>query len=160
MLTVARTVEMDGLKIGICAQPVKSGLTMLAALVAKYKEFKGLDAAFGIFLTDFSKGMIIARGNPRGIDVGAVVRALGGGGHPVVSTNIVSAQVEKSSRMDTSVKAFMNLSVSVVAPAASVREAVELMNSSEDGILPVVEDELLVGVLTRGNLVLHIYDAF
>lgn len=235
MLTVARSVEMDGLKIGICAQPVRSGLTMLAALVAKYKEFKGLDAAFGIFLTDNSKVMVIARGNPQGIDVGAVVRALGGGGHPAAGSAVVKGttleatvervegligevsqrdipvqeimsaserfvvasshtmaeakkfmeaerlngvlvcerkrflgalsgetfvKAEKSSRMDTSVKGFMNVRGAVLAPTDSVRGAVELMSNSEEGILPVVKNGLLIGVLTRGNLVLHIYDAF
>ena len=233
MLTAARIVEMEGLKVGICAQPVKSGLTMLAALVSKYKDFKGLDAAFGIFVTDHNKVMVIARGNPRGIDVGKVVRALGGGGHPAAGSAVVKGttleavverveglirevsqkdvevreimsakerfvvdssltmvqarqvmegerlngvlvcdgmrllgylsgeafvKAEKSFRMDTSVKGFMNVSVPLVASNDSVRKAVELMNSSEDGILPVVEDELLIGVLTRGNLILHIYD--
>lgn len=235
MLTAARTVEMDGLKVGICAQPVKSGLTMLASLVSKYKEFKGLDAAFGIFVTDHNKVMVIARGNPRGVDVGAVVRELGGGGHPAAGSAVVKgttleavvervealirevsqkdvpvqdlmsnperfmvdpsltmaeawqvmederlngllvcdgmrflgavssetfAKAEKSFRMDTSVKGFMNARVSTAASKDSARKAVELMNSSEDGILPVVEDGLLIGVLTRGNLVFHIYEAF
>jgi len=80
MLANARILEMEGFKIGICAQPVKSGLTMLASLVSKYREFKGLDAVLGIFLTDRNKSMVIARANAQSIDVGAVVRALGAGG--------------------------------------------------------------------------------
>ncbi|MBI9090806.1 MAG: CBS domain-containing protein [Desulfobacterium sp.] len=233
MLTVARTIEMDGLNIGICAQPVKSGLTMLASLVSKYKDFKGLDAAFGIFITDHSKVMVIARSNSRGLDVGAVVRALGGGGHPaagsavvkgmaletvvervevliqevsqkdILAREIMSApgrfvvdsaltmaqakeimeneklngvlvcdrqrflgalsgetfmKAEKSFRMETSVKGFMKARVPVVTSGDSARKAIELMNLSDEGILPVVEDERVIGVLTRGNLILHIYN--
>ena len=89
MLATAKVLEIDGLKIGICAQGVKSGLTMLASLVSKYREFKGLDGAFGIFLTDQNKSMVIGRANSQSIDVGAVVRALGGGGHPAAGSAVV-----------------------------------------------------------------------
>jgi tRNA nucleotidyltransferase (CCA-adding enzyme) len=89
MLAQADVLTLGGMKIGICARPVQSGLTMLAALVEKYKEFKALDAVFGIFLTDQNKAMIIGRSNPDAVDVGAVVRALGGGGHPGAGAAVV-----------------------------------------------------------------------
>lgn len=82
MLAKADVLTLEGVNIGICAIPVQSGLTMLASLVEKYKEFKGLDAVFGIFSTDQNKVMVIGRSNPDAVDVGAVVWALGGGGHP------------------------------------------------------------------------------
>jgi tRNA nucleotidyltransferase (CCA-adding enzyme) len=233
MLATARILEIDGLKIGICAQSVKSGLTMLASLVSKYREFKGLDGAFGIFLTDQNKSMVIGRANSQSIDVGAVVRALGGGGHPAAGSAVVKgleleqvvkrveqlirdasqkeipvhqimsdplrfmvdpsltmvqakkimveeklngllvcdqgkflgslspgtfARAEKSGRMETSVKGFMKPKVPVVAPGETARKALELMNLSDDGLLPVVDQTRVIGVLTRGNLILHIYD--
>jgi len=233
MLANARILEMEGLKIGICAQPVKSGLTMLASLVSKYREFKGLDAVLGIFLTDRNKSMVIARANAQSIDVGAVVRALGGGGHPAAGSAVVKgmeletivakveqliqdasqkeicvqelmsdpmrfmvepsltmaqarkimveeklkgvlvcdhgqflgslsaqsfAKAEKSARMDASVKGFMKPRVMTATPGETARKALALMNLSDDGLLPVVEQNRLTGVLTRGNLILHIYD--
>ncbi|MBU0969331.1 MAG: CBS domain-containing protein [Proteobacteria bacterium] len=233
MLANARTFEMEGLKIGICAQPVESGLTMLASLVSKYREFKGMDAVFGIFLTDQNKSMVIGRANPRSIDVGSVVRALGGGGHPAAGSAVVKgvdletmvnrvvqlihdagqkeilvreimsdpprfvvdpsltmeearnimaqekltallvcdkgrilgslsgetfAKAERSGRLDTSVKGFMKPGIRVAAPEDTARKALERMNRSDDGLLPVVEQGLLTGVLTRGNLILHLYD--
>jgi tRNA nucleotidyltransferase (CCA-adding enzyme) len=233
MLAGAKILEMDGLKIGICAQQVRSGLTMLASLVSKYREFKGLDAAFGIFLTDQNKSMVIGRANSQSIDVGGVVRALGGGGHPSAGSAVVKgldlemvvgkieqlirdagqkevlvreimsppnqfmvdscltmgqaqqvmikeklngvlvcegtkflgslsvanfAKAEKSSRLAASVKGFMKPLATVVESNMTARKALEMMNFSDDGLLPVVEDDLLLGVLTRGNLILHIYD--
>lgn len=233
MLATAELLEIDGLKIGICAQGVKSGLTMLASLVSKYREFKGLDAAFGIFLTDQNKSMVIGRANSQSIDVGAVVRALGGGGHPAAGSAVVKGleleqvverveqlirdasqkeipvhqimsdplrfmvepsltmarakeimvreklngllvcdqgkflgslspgtfdRAEKSGRMGTYVKGFMKPKVAVVAPGETARKALELMNLSDDGLLPVVDQTRVIGVLTRGNLILHIYD--
>lgn len=233
MLASAQTLEVDGLKIGLCLQPVKSGLTMLANLVTKYKEFKGLDAALGVFPTDLDKCMVIGRSNSQGIDIGLVMRKLGGGGHAgagsavikgmspdqvveplvdlvrdagrkeVIVGNIMSkpgpfradtsltmaeaqsilskrnvnalmiceenkflgtlsgldfAKAERSGRMQTSVKGYMKRKVPQVSGAHNARHALELMNQSTDGVLPVIEDDLLVGVLTRGDILLQIYD--
>lgn len=233
MLAQAQILEVDGLSVGICTLTVQSGLTMLASLVGKYKEFKGLDAAFGIFLTDQSKVMVIARGNPQGIDVGAVVRGLGGGGHPAAGSAVVKgatletvreqvetlvreasqkeilvreimsdsqrftiesdltmaqagqvmdkaklkgllvcndnqlmgmlsrsvvAKAEKNNRLDTPVKGGIKPRVPMVEAKDNARQAMEQMNQSQEGILPVMENDCLIGVLTRGNLVLQMYD--
>ncbi len=233
MLAEAKTFEMDGLKIAICAQPVKSGLTMLASLVNKYREFKGMDAVFGIFLTDKNKSMVIGRAKGGGVDVGAVMRALGGGGHPAAGSAVINGsdldtavnmaeqlikessrrnilikdimsgperfmvdssltmaeakkimvkekinavlicdngqflgslssknfiKAEKSNRLNTSVKGFMKPGVALIKPDETAFKALELMNLSDDGIIPVVENKFLTGVLTQGNLILHMYD--
>ena len=60
--------------------------------------------------------------------------------------------------METVVKGFMKPKVPVVAPGETARKALELMNLSDDGLLPVVDQTRVIGVLTRGNLILHIYD--
>ncbi len=232
MLSSAQTLEVDGLKIGLCLQPVKSGLTMLANLVAKYKEFKGLDAALGVFPTDLDKCMVIGRGNPQGIDVGLVMRKLGGGGHAGAGSAVVRGtapedlvkiiidlvrdavqkevlvgtimskpglfaagsnlsmaeaksilakrnvnalmiceekvflgtlsnqdigKAERSGRLEVSVKGYMKRNVPSVSCEQNARHALELMNQSPDGVLPVIEGDHLVGVLTRGDILLEIY---
>ena len=234
MMATARTLDVNGLKVGICVQPVKSGLTMLANLVDRCKEFKGLDVAVGVFPTDLdSKCMIIGRSKPQGVNIGHVMRKLGGGGHTGAGSAVIKgmssgnitetlmelirnavekdilvgdimshqepfrvestltmarardilqaqrvnavmicedtkflgtlsgldiAKAERSRRMETSVKGYMKRHVSTVTPHHNARHALELMNQSQDGILPVIEDERLVGVLTRGDLLLQIYD--
>lgn len=233
MLTSCRVAEQDGLNIGICALPVESGLTMLASLVARYRDFKGLDAVFGIFLTGLDKCMVIGRGNPRGVDVGGVVRKLGGGGHPGAGSAVVKgtdldtvtreverliadagreaasigdimsrpdsvsiapaltmaaaksvmedrgldallvveddrflgilsatavAKAEKGNRLDAPVKAYTKPDVPRVTAGENTRKAMALMNRAEDGLLPVIDEDRLTGVLTRGNLILHIYE--
>lgn len=233
MLEQARVVESAGMSIGICTLEVQSGLTMLAALVEKYKTFKGLDGAFGLFLTDQSKVMVIGRSDPRTIDVGNVVRRLGGGGHPAAGAAVVKdanlkevearvvdaietasqtetlvremmsaparftldagaslreagefmdrgnldcavvadkgrflglisaavvAKAKKNNRLDTPVKSGLKRQVEAVGPDDTARTAMGRMNLTPDGILPVIEDDTLTGVLTRGNLILHIYD--
>jgi len=89
MLDESEIISIGATRIGLCALRVKSGLTSLAPLVEKYREFKGLDGAFGVFQADSQKCMIIGRGKPRFVDVGHIVRALGGGGHPGAGSAII-----------------------------------------------------------------------
>jgi nanoRNase/pAp phosphatase (c-di-AMP/oligoRNAs hydrolase)/CBS domain-containing protein len=232
MLDRAQVLALGGMNIGLCAMPVQSGLTMLASLVEKYKEFKGLDAVFGIFLTDQSKAMVIGRSSPDAVDVGEVVRSLGGGGHPGAGSAVIRDQdlervtqqitalireagrtpalvseimvdpgrftvrpdqtvaeageimarsrirallvcetdrflglvpeaavdrARKNNRLATPVKGILKPDVPVVGPDDDVRTAAAYMNQSPEGILPVLEQGCLTGVLTRGSLVLHMY---
>lgn len=233
MLAKADVLTLEGVNIGICAIPVQSGLTMLASLVEKYKEFKGLDAVFGIFSTDQNKVMVIGRSNPDAVDVGAVVRALGGGGHPGAGSAVVKeddlakitekittlireagrksslvkeimlhaarfvlrpdqtvaeageimartrvrallvcdkdrflglipesavARARQNNRLSTPVKGMVKPDVPVVGPGDDIRTAAARMNQSQEGMLPVLEQGRVAGVLTRGSLVLHMYD--
>ena len=52
------------------------------------------------------------------------------------------------SEMATEVRELMTPSVSTVGSRASIQEAAELMRDHDIGILPVIEDGRLVGVLT------------
>lgn len=233
MLASTRIIDMNGLSVGISVQTVKNGLTMLAPLVTKYKEFKGLDAAFGVFKTGLDKCLVIGRGSAQGVDVGSVVRALGGGGHPgagsaaingadsdaileqleelihgassreccvedimsapepyMINHDVTMAHVlekfenkqnsgvmvcdgstflgtlsvqdcykaKQNGRLDTSVKGFIKREIPTVEEKSSSREALNLMNKAKEGVLPVVAGTTLVGVLTRGDIILQLYD--
>ncbi len=233
MLAQAEMLTLGGIQIGICAIPVQSGLTMLASLVEKYKEFKGLDAAFGLFWTDQSKAMIIGRSNPAAMDVGTVVRALGGGGHPGAGSAVVKgddleritekiknlireagskpsmvkeimldagrfivradqtvaeagevmtrtrtrallvcekdrflglipesavARARKKNRLTIPVKGMVKPDVPVIGPEDDTRTAAARMDQSLEGMLPVLAQGRVAGILTRGSLVLHMYE--
>ena len=56
------------------------------------------------------------------------------------------------------VKAFMRTQVPLLHPDDPPREALRLMTEAETAILPVVEDGNLIGVVTRADLVLHLYE--
>ena len=55
------------------------------------------------------------------------------------------------------VKAFMQREVSTIAPGATVREAAHLMVRKDIGHLPVVEDQKVVGIITRTDIVKYLY---
>lgn len=82
MLAESELLDVRGVRIGICVQPAHKGLNMLAGVVSRFREIKGLDVVFGIFSLAPGKTVIVGRGNPSRFDVGAVLRHFGGGGHP------------------------------------------------------------------------------
>lgn len=89
MLEVSEIIRIGSINVGMCALQVQSGLTSLSTLVGRFREFRGVDAAFGIFQADSRKCMIIGRGKPQYVDIGQIMRALGGGGHPGAGSAII-----------------------------------------------------------------------
>lgn len=233
MLEESEIVELGELTVGISALQIKSGLTSLAPLVERFRSFKGLDAAFGLFQADSQKCMVIGRGKPKYIDVGQIMRTLGGGGHPGAGSAIIRktspteaagqmraliaegcgnnqgvrsvmsdpagfmvdadatmghvadrladenrtglmvcqgatllggvsglecAKAKKTGRLDVPVKGYTRRNIPRITPDASCREAVSLMVDAREGILAVVENDELVGVITQTDLLFEVYD--
>ncbi|MDD3310762.1 DHH family phosphoesterase [Pseudodesulfovibrio sp.] len=145
LLDGGEVLTAENVKVGIAALKVKSGLTCLARLVEKYRRLKGLDAAFGVFQADSRKCMVIGRGSPRFIDVGAIMRALGGGGHPGAGSAII-----KRTGLDESARRVREL---VLAGCGDENVVGKVM--SPPARFLVDEGETMAGVAARfagGNL--------
>jgi CBS domain-containing protein len=56
------------------------------------------------------------------------------------------------------VKAFMRASPPTVTPDQNPREALRLLAETDAPALPVVEDGRVVGLVTRTDLMLHLYE--
>ncbi len=92
MLEESEILDVDTVRIGLCALYINNGLTSLARVVSKYREFKGVDAAFGVFQADSQKSMVIGRSRPGLVDVGQIMRVLGGGGHTGAGSAIIRGE--------------------------------------------------------------------
>jgi tRNA nucleotidyltransferase (CCA-adding enzyme) len=232
MLSSSDTFTRGSLRLGICIQDGDKGLNMLPAVVNKFKDIKGLDAALGIFPMSSKKTVVIGRNNAKDFDLGVVMRKLGGGGHPGAGSAVVQSGVEEVRRQvmelitsmelkekevaramspvtvflmpshsmrdardvmdrtgsqsvlivdedqrllgsisavqfskirnerqwDKPVTSMMRSQVVSVAPDQSLREALQLMSRSETGFLPVVENGILLGQITRATIILDMYD--
>jgi tRNA nucleotidyltransferase (CCA-adding enzyme) len=233
MLDSSRTHTFGGYDVGVLLVQVESSLTMLSSVVAKYKEIKGLDAALGIFTTGSDRCMVIGCAGAQGIDIGGIMRKLGGGGHTGAGSAMVRSEDAESvrqrvieliaeqmnrprtwvrdimsqpevfapsttsvrdarsmvegarsrtvlvlddgrfcgliskeecnkaktgSQLKAPVKGLMRTNIPLVRPDDVPREALRLMTEAETGVLPVIEDGRLVGVVTRTDLILHIYE--
>ncbi len=96
MLAEPEIIRLDDLRLGVCVQDAQKELNMLPTVVSRFMDIQGLDAAFGIFPMGSCKTAVIGRANPRLFDVGAVVRRLGGGGHPGAGSAVVQAPLEST----------------------------------------------------------------
>jgi tRNA nucleotidyltransferase (CCA-adding enzyme) len=224
---------VNGFSVSFNRLELKDYVESLAVVVHMYKEILNVDAAFGIF-TDQERNrcMIIGRSDADGIDIGSIMRSMGGGGHPAAGSAVLRSvnpdaaedilrtliqgnqqasiqisdlmsfpvitippntrmkkvasmlkekgctgfpvvedgrlvgmisrrdfkRVKKESHLKAPVKAFMKTDVKTIAPGKSPTEAARLMVKYDIGRLPVVDNEKIIGILTRSDTMLYFYD--
>jgi len=98
--------------------------------------------------------------------VASMLREKGCTGFPVVENEklvgMISRRdfkrVKKESQLKGPVKAFMKTDVITIAPGKSPTEAARLMVKHDIGRLPVVENENILGILTRSDTMRYFYD--
>jgi tRNA nucleotidyltransferase (CCA-adding enzyme) len=233
MLQSAKRDRLNGYSISINKLMLKDYVDNLAVVVHMYREILNVDVAFGIFRDkERDQCMIIGRSNVDGFDIGAIMRGMGGGGHPAAGSAVLKSvnpdavkdmiweliqgnqqasvqisdlmsfpvytvssktsmkkaafmlrekgctgfpvveegklvgiisrrdfkRVKKESQLKGPVKAFMKTDVITIAPGKSPTEAARLMVKYDIGRLPVVENENIIGILTRSDTMLYFYD--
>jgi nanoRNase/pAp phosphatase (c-di-AMP/oligoRNAs hydrolase) len=233
MLESAKRDKVNGYSVSFNKLDLKDYVDNLAVVVHMYREILNVDAAFGIFIDEErNRCMIIGRSNADGLDIGSIMRSMGGGGHPAAGSAVhksvnpdavedmireliqgnqqASVQVsdlmsfpvytvppntsmknvafmlrekgctgfpivedgklvgmisrrdfkklKKESQLKAPVKAFMKRNVTTIAPGKSPSEAARLMVKHDIGRLPVVDNENILGILTRSDTMLYFYD--
>ncbi|MBF0468105.1 MAG: CBS domain-containing protein, partial [Desulfamplus sp.] len=199
-----------------------------------YREIVNVDAAFGIFRdTERDTCMVIGRSNLEQLNIGMIMRSMGGGGHPgagsalLKSTNpdvieemiiemikgnqqssvmlsdimsypvvtvsedtpveeaamilrdtgcsgvpvvdsedhvigIISRRdfrkIRKNNHMQSPVKAFMSRDVITIDHKKSAIDAARLMIKHDIGRIPVIENNKIIGIVTRSDAMLYFYD--
>ena len=225
--------NIGGYRIIFVNVSIKGYTPGLSIVVEMYQDITSVDAVFAVFSDEHSnRYMVIARSNTEGIDAGAVMRALGGGGHaraasaqligdssekvlewvihivaeasvvaPLVK-DIMSSPVDtvlatdtmeevfkqfrkgysgipvvdekgtvvgmlsrrdlkrlrKDSHKQSPAKAFMTTGVFTIAKCATIAQAARIMVSNDIGRLPVLENEELIGIVTRSDVMRHYYN--
>ncbi len=67
-------------------------------------------------------------------------------------------RVKKEAHWDSPVKAFMARDIITIAPGASPSIAARIMIEKDVGYLPVVEDDKVIGIVTRTDILTYYYD--
>jgi len=234
MIQKARRLEVSGFTISIVKMDIKGRVQNLAMVLQMYREIVNVDAAFGIFQDiEQKKCVVIGRSSIDEINIGLLMRSLGGGGHPgagsallkaanpdtikqilvelisgnqhstimlsdimsypvvtvnddttmeeaamilrdmgctglpvVDSENYVTGmisrrdlrRIRKSKHMQAPVKAFMSRDVITISHNRSAMEAAKLMIKHDIGRIPVMQDNKIVGIITRSDAMMYFYD--
>jgi tRNA nucleotidyltransferase (CCA-adding enzyme) len=162
MLQTAKRIKINDRRISINKVDVRGHVDNLAVVVRMYLDIVNVDAAFGVFL-DRERGtcMVIGRSNVDSFDVGAIMRSMGGGGHPraaaamlkSVNPDAVESWIQELIRgnQQTSVQVgdLMSFPVVSVLPDCSLQEAARILREKGCTGLPVVENGQLVGIISR-----------
>jgi tRNA nucleotidyltransferase (CCA-adding enzyme) len=127
-----------------------------------YQDIVNVDAAFGIF-TEKKKGhtMVIGRSEVEGLNVGGIMRSMGGGGHPGAGSALlkeVSPEaveewiielIKGNQQASVQVADLMSFPVMTVTPDSRMEEVAALLRKTGCTGLPVVEGRKVVGIISR-----------
>ena len=234
MIQNARRLEVSGFTISIVKMDIEGRVQNLAMVLQMYREIVNVDAAFGIFKdVEQNKCMVIGRSSIEEINVGLLMRSLGGGGHPgagsallkdtnpdtieqmmvelisgnqhssVMLSDIMSypvvtvdddttmeevamilrdlgctgvpivdkddhiagiisrrdfKKIRKSKQMQSPVKAFMSRNIVTISHDRSAIEAARMMIKHDVGRIPVMQDNKIIGIITRSDAMMYFYD--
>lgn len=161
MLQDGRRHKVNGYKVGLASIPISGHVDNLALVVTMYRDIANVDAAFGIFPGKKGRCMVIGRSDTDGIQVGDIMRALGGGGHPAAGSALLKdtnpAAIEEmilelirgNQQASVRISDLMSFPVLSVTPETTMAQAARILRDKGCTGLPVVENGKLVGVISR-----------
>lgn len=160
MLAEDEVFSVGGFQMAVCSVDFECGSTMLAPVVTKYKEIKGVDAVFGVFQLDSHSSIVIARSGHRDLDVGQVIRALGGGGHPAAGSAMIKSEdvgelyvrvcglVREMDRPQMTVGKIMSGKGTCLTPDMKLKEASPVLDKERLHAALVVDKGKCLGILS------------
>ena len=162
MLQHAKRSRIKGHSVSINTVAVEGHVDSLAVIVRMYLEILNVDAAFGIF-AEASKNrcMVIGRSQIEGLDVGSIMRRMGGGGHPRAgSAQIKGANpdaveqrilelIRGNQQASVPISDLMSFPVHTVTPDTRMEEVALILRTQGITGIPVVNGERVVGMISR-----------
>ena len=233
MLKSAKRETVNGYHVSFNTVEIEGHVDSLAVVVNMYREILNVDAAFGIFANKARDlCMVIGRSSNEDLNIGALMRNMGGGGHPGAGSAVLKSvdpdvvadmikkriqgnhqesvkivdlmsfpvftvppdvsmedvasilrdkgctgvpvvegeklvgiisrrdfkKIKKENQLKAPVKAFMNTNVKTISPDLSLMKAARLMVKHDIGRLPVVDNDRIIGILTRSDAMRYFYD--
>jgi tRNA nucleotidyltransferase (CCA-adding enzyme) len=152
--------DIMGQSVIVAAARVSEYVEELSSVAHKLNELFDPDASFTIVQVD-GHIQVIARSRSEAIDVAAILRPLGGGGHSKAAAALARektlqqveaellAAVRAHVRPQVTVRQVMSRGIHTLAPEMPMAEAAALMQRWGHEGFPVAQDGRLVGMLTR-----------
>lgn len=162
MLESAKRIKINGYTISLSRVQIQRHVESLALVVRMYKEILNVDAAFGIFSGSNGKRVIvIGRSRATALDMGSIMKGLGGGGHPgagsallksvssdaveVLILNLVSGNQTSSIQISD----IMSFPVVTVDAGMSMEEMAAILRDKGCTGVPVLDSGKLAGIVSR-----------
>lgn len=163
MIQKAERIEVSGFSISISKMDIEGRIQNLAMVLQMYREIVNVDAAFGIFKdVERNKSMIIGRSNVDEINIGLLMRSLGGGGHPGAGSALLKAVnpdtieemlvelISGNQYSSVMLSDIMSYPVVTVTEDTKVEEVAMILRNMGCTGMPVVDKEdHIVGVISR-----------
>jgi len=163
MLQNANRQQINGHQVSINSQEISGHVESLAVVMRMYREILNVDAAFGIFNNPERKRcMVIGRSDADSLDVGLIMRGLGGGGHPGAGSamlkeanpqavaEMIVAFIESGQQSSVRVSDLMSFPVATLPADTTMRRAAIMLREKGCTGLPVTDaDDRIVGMLSR-----------
>jgi len=160
--TVRRKIR--GYKLAFCQVKLESHIGNLSVVVSMYRDLENVDGAFGIFHEEKkNKCIIIGRSSHESLDIGKLMRNLGGGGHPGAGSAMIQSEflnpeaviemitelIDGHQRSSVQLSDLMSYPVHTVSSDMTMEEVALLLRQKGFSGLPVVEEGRIVGVISR-----------
>ena len=162
MLETARRTKINGHTVSINKIEVRGHVDSLAVVVRMYMEIVNVDATFGIFSdSDRERCMVIGRSSVEGFDIGAIMRSLGGGGHPNAgaallksgNADVVETRIQElimgGQQASAQISDLMSFPVITVTDDTPMDAVARILRKKGCTGLPVANNDTLVGMISR-----------
>ncbi len=162
MLQNAERSKIKGHRVSINKIRIAGHVDSLAVVVRMAMEILNVDAAFGIFSEPGQdRCMVIGRSQTDGLDVGAIMRSMGGGGHPRAGSAQLKAVhpaaveqwirelIQGNQQSSVQISDLMSFPVSTVASQTTMEEVAMMLRHKGITGIPVVDDGRIVGMISR-----------
>ncbi|MFC1886964.1 CBS domain-containing protein [Thermodesulfobacteriota bacterium] len=162
MLKKTKRKRIKGYSVSINKLDIDGHIDNLSVVVQIYREIVNVEAAFGIFADkNRDRCIVIGRSDVDDIDIGAIVRSMGGGGHPAagsvmlkgvkpeVAENWITELIAGNQRSSVQISDLMSFPVFTVSADTRMEEVARILREKGCTGIPVTENEKLVGVISR-----------
>lgn len=163
MLQEAERSKVNGYTVSVNHCEINGHVQGLALVVEMYRDIMNVDAAFGVFTEPArDRTMVIGRSAVDDLNVGAIMRAIGGGGHPGAGSALMKNApppehirfrllelIEGSQKPVARIGDLMSFPVFTVSEDMPMSEAARILRDKGCTGLPVLRGEELVGVISR-----------
>jgi tRNA nucleotidyltransferase (CCA-adding enzyme) len=160
LIESAKSYDINGVPVVITTLAVPHYVPDLAILAHKIRDMESLDALF-LVVQMGDKTHVIARSRVPVVNVGTVLGELGGGGHPTAASAVVKdmTHVQTAERLIELLKQHikpgqvasevMSSPVKTIPSGSTIAEAGETMTRFSVNVLPIMDDEKFLGIITR-----------